>query len=224
MSTPPPLISQRATPSFPATTKLEELVLWDYTFTLMADPETTFEVIGNEGVATTTATPPIVHIDDATRTIAFERLDVRDVQCARASAEGVTFAAPVAPAIEIVESLTIGSAPAPIATHLASIAAALVGQMPVTMEIRCFYVSMLNGGPVAVPVVLVPRQDVTVDDAALFEQIESSVHQWLDAAQPPATEARLSFGITIWSTIAAIEVPLLRIADASLPMSAIVKE
>ena len=82
----------------------------------------------------------------------------------------------------------------------------------------------VNGGPVAVPVVLVPRQDVTVDDAALFEQIESSVHQWLDAAQPPATEARLSFGITIWSTIAAIEVPLLRIADASLPMSAIVKE
>ncbi len=220
MSRPPTLISQSATASFPDTKKLDELVLWDYTFNVITDDESTFAVILNEGVTTETAPPPIVRSDDVMRTIVYERLDVRNVQCARGSAEGLTFAAPAAPTMEISGPVMVGSVPASITSHLTSLVAALVGSLPITMEIRCFYISLLNGMPVAVPVVLVSRQDVTIGDAALFEQIESTVHQWLDVAQPPLNAATLSVQLTLWSTVAGIEAPLLRIADASLPMSA----
>lgn len=203
-SHPPFLVSQKATPS-------GERALWDYSFTCIAEDDVTFEVVWNEDAAAKVDRTPIVQIEDSARTVVFERLELAEAQCARATVEGVTFLAPVAPSLVMSDPVSI--------SNLGTFLAELLGSTSTwPIEIRCFYVAVLDGAAMKMPVVLVPRHDVALDDASLFEQIESTVQQWLAAAQPPTNQARLSFEITVWSTIAGIEAPLLRIADASLPM------
>jgi hypothetical protein len=62
------------------------------------------------------------------------------------------------------------------------------------------------------PVLLVARQDFSDE---LIEPIEAAIRQWLDAAQPPTENARLSLDVTC--SIA--DTPLLRLRDMSLPLS-----
>jgi hypothetical protein len=160
------------------------------------------------------------------RTIVFARLNVFDIESARGSLQGITFTAPVMPSIEITRPIAIGNEEAAsITTHLRSFLNGLFGEShsatrPVRIE--CRYVYSLDGLPVAAPVVLVPRHDFSIDDLGVLEQIESSIQQWLAAAQPPATDARLSFTVIVWSRLTERQEPLLKIADASLAMSAVV--
>jgi hypothetical protein len=220
---PPSLVSQTATRSCPGSTQLDEIVLWDYAFTIAGESDITFEVTWNEEqtVAYTMQQAKVVNVDGPLRTIVFERLDLREVQCARASAQGVAFPASIAPSVEVVSPVTIDAATDSVSANLAAFFATLTSGSTWPIEIRCFYSYTLNGLSIAVPVVLVPRQDVTIDDATLFEQIEASIQQWLHAAQPPTSDARLSLAITIWSTIPGVDAPLLQIADASLAMTAV---
>ena len=204
----PSLVSQKAT-------QVDELALWNYSFTFMTDEaDVTFEVVWNENAATKVDRSPAVAIDGYVHTVVFERLGLREAHCARAVVQGVTFPAPVAPSIQLIEPVTI--------RDLASFLGELLGPSSTwPIEIRCFYVAMLDGMPMKMPVVLVPKHDLSIDDASLFEQIDSTVRQWFDSAQPPKNDARLSFEITVWSAIEGIDEPLLRIADASLPLNSV---
>jgi len=242
MSTAYALLSHEATRS--AAMGPDEPLLWDYTFKFHTEGDLTFAVTFNEQETVTCAmttreiegvlrvdvepssgTPPRASIDEdhpSLRTIVFEGLPLFAVQCARASIEHSSFPSPAYPSLGIEEPVTLAGGPAPIARHLASFfetlfAASAGGSWPIRIE--CRYVSMMGGLPVAAPVVLVPRQDHSLGDVTLFEQMASSIEQWRNAIQPPTDGARLSFAITVWSTLA--DTTLLKMDDVSLPMDAV---
>lgn len=158
--------------------------------------------------------------------IVMERLAVLDVQSARAVVQGVTFPQPLIPFIENTEQIGIGSHPATIAAHLTSLLRLLLGNSPFASQpaaIQVRYAYVIGGVPVEAPVLLLARQDIAIGfDDQLIEQIAAAIRQWLDAVQPPPTEARLLFGFTFWSAAPRTDAHLLRLANVSLPMTDVV--
>ncbi|MFL6244913.1 MAG: hypothetical protein ACJ74H_02730 [Thermoanaerobaculia bacterium] len=250
MTIPPTFIRQEATPSFARTARLEELVLWDFAFAVYCTADLTFEITWNgartvsytmsaekvDGVArllivAESGAAPIIRgeeaqtiedlLNPAIHTIVFERLDVREVQSARVSAEEAALPE-IAPSIEVGETVTIENASGSIASDLASFFDALLAPSQIEVwpiEIRGYYAYTLDVVPITVPVVLVQRHDVSIRDATFFEQISSIYDQWFADAQPPARDARAKFEITIWSPRAESETPLLHLGDVSLPFT-----
>jgi hypothetical protein len=69
-------------------------------------------------------------------------------------------------------------------------------------------------------VLLVARQDVPIGfDEEFIAQMTTAIDQWFEAVQPPSTDARLIFAVTLWSAVPHIDATLLRLASVSLPMS-----
>jgi hypothetical protein len=157
------------------------------------------------------------------RTVVFERLDVIDVQSARASVQGVAFNEPTLPFVQNAQQIDIGGGPARISVHLSSVLQTLLGNSPFASQptsIECRYAYAIGGVSIEAPVVLLARQDVAIGfDEELMEQVEAAIRQWLDAVKPPASEARLVFALTFWSAIAQTDAPLLRLTNLSLSMS-----
>ncbi len=226
-----------ATPTLSDSTRPEDVTLWDFAFPLgmYGEREAAFEITWNASrtdsytvsveeidevprarVTSETGPLPIVRGDGSTVfTLVFERLDLRNVQCARADGH----ATPVAPMLAPRQPLTLPSMGASTASELAAVLASLAGGSGITswpIELRCHYAYTLEGNAVRVPVVLVAKHELMLDDRSLFEQIESTVHHWLAAAQPPENDARFSFDVAIWSTVLDREEPLLRVV-ADLP-------
>lgn len=204
-----------ATPSSPEST------LWDYSFPigLYGEREATFTITWNESrkdaytivvdevddvlqarVTSERERSPIVGGDGSGMfTLTFEQLDVREVHCARV--EG--FEAPVAPMLELREPIP--------STDLASALEALLGGSTTwQVELRCHYAYSLGGNDMRVPVVLVAKHDLALDDRSLFEQIDATLQQWRATAQPPENDARYAFDVAVWSSIVDRAEPLLR--------------
>jgi hypothetical protein len=59
-------------------------------------------------------------------------------------------------------------------------------------------------------------------DEELLDQIAAGLRQWLDAVQPPATDARLIFALTLWNALPRMDALLLRLTRVSLPMTSVV--
>jgi hypothetical protein len=157
------------------------------------------------------------------RTMVFQRLDVLDVQSARPTIAGQSFQELLIPFLENSTTLPIGGTPGTIAEHLTWLFDTLLGNSPFATQpasIECRYGYELGGMPIEAPVVLVTRQDFAIGfDEELIEQIAGAIAQWLEAVQPPTTNARLIFGLTFWCAIPRTNAPLLRLPNVSLPMS-----
>ena len=167
-------------------------------------------------------------VDTRTRTFVFERLNVLHVQSALSRAGEVAFGEPLLPFVEQREPIDAGAgAGGSIAEQLASIFRTLLAESPFASQpvaLECRYGYVIGGVPVEAPVVLVQRQEVAIGfDEQLIDMIAGSIHQWLDAVQPPATEARLIFAITFWSALPRVDAPLLRLAHVSMPMSGVAR-
>jgi hypothetical protein len=277
---PPIVVSQHCTPSVPASSDLEEAVLWNYGFAFYGGGSTAFEVKYNEeetiaysmdledvdGTAQVRVTAasgalPVVRFEGTTleqteegsryrnadgslltfedaayfrqRNVVIERLDALDVQSARATVQQVTFGQPLLPLVEVTQPIAIGghaadvgNRPATIAAHLTALLQTLLGNSPFASQpasIECRYGYSIGGLPIEAPVLLVTRQDLTIAfDDQLIEQIADAIQQWLDAVQPPATDARLLFSLTFWSALPQTDAMLLRLTSLSLPMSDVV--
>ncbi|MEO8035340.1 MAG: hypothetical protein ABI837_12970 [Acidobacteriota bacterium] len=158
-------------------------------------------------------------------TIVFEQLDVRAVQSARASVEGVAFTEPLIPFIENDAAINIGGAADTLVGHLTSLLQTLLAGSPLasqTVELECRYGYLLGGVEIAAPVVLLPRQDLsTGSDDIIVAEVARSIEQWLVAVEPPATEARLIFSVSLWSGI--VDAPVLRLGKLLLPMTDVVR-
>jgi hypothetical protein len=240
-------MSQQGLPSVPSSDTLDEAVLWDYSFTLYYAEGTAFEVTFNEertvsyavaleeagGVTqvkvTSSEAPPLAQYDEdrSTWTITIPRLDVLDVQSARATVQGVAFAESLLPFLENGTAITLGGEPASLAAHLTAMLQTLLANSPFAsqpMSLECRYGYDIGGLPIEAPVVLVTRQDVAIGFAEeLVGMIESSILQWMDAVQPPTTNARLILALTFWSAIARTDAPLLRLTQVVVPMSSVVR-
>lgn len=230
---PPYLVSQQGAVSAPESDRLEEAVLWDYTFAFGPDGDVSFDVTYNEdrtvaytivGEQVTASEGAVPRVStDGFQTVVFERLDVIDVQSARASVQGVAFSEPTLPFVQNAQQIDIGGGPARISVHLTTVLQTLLGNSPFASQptsIECRYAYAIGGVSIEAPVVLLARQDVAIGfDEELMEQVEAAVRQWLDAVKPPATDARLVFALTFWSAIAQTDAPLLRLTNLSLPMS-----
>lgn len=160
------------------------------------------------------------------RTVVIERLDVIDVQSARASVQEMSFDTPLIPFVENLQRIDIGDRPATIATHLTSLLQTLLGHSPFASQpasIECRYAYALDSMPIEAPVLLAMRQEIAIGfDEELINQIASGIQLWLDAVQPPTSDARLVFNLTLWSAIPHTDAPLLRLANISLPMTGVV--
>lgn len=158
--------------------------------------------------------------------VTIPRLDVLDVQSARATIGGHSFAEPFLPFIENDQPIALGGAPASIAAHLNGLLQMLLANSPFAsqpMAIECRYGYAIGGLPIEAPVVLVTRQDVAIGFAEeLVEMIASSIQQWLEAVKPPATDAELIFTLTFWSALPRTDATLLRLARVTLPMTSVV--
>jgi hypothetical protein len=240
-------MSQQGVPSVPSSDTLDEAVLWDYRFTIYYAKGTDFEVTFNEertvsytvaiedagGVTqvnvTSSGALPLAQYDEdrSTWTITIPRLDVLDVQSARATVQGVAFAEPLLPFLENGAAITLAGQPASLAAHLTAMLQTLLANSPFAsqpMSLECRYGYDIGGLPIEAPVVLVTRQDVAIGFAEeLVGMIESSILQWMDAVQPPTTNARLILALTFWSAIARTDAPLLRLTQVVVPMSSVVR-
>lgn len=266
-------MSQQGTVSVPDGERIDDAVLWDYSFSFHLEGDTAFEVTYNGdrtsaytiamqdagGVAEVRVTAsagalPLITFADTTvvkegdayryrtpdgalltyadaasmfvRTVALERLDILDVQSARAAVQNVSFAEPVLPFVQNAQRIDIGGAPASITVHLSSVLQMLLGNSPFAAQptsIECRYGYAIGGLPIEAPVVLVARQDLAIGfDEPLIEQVEAAIRQWLVAVQPPVREACLIFALTFWSAITPAGAPLLRLTNLTLPMSDVV--
>jgi hypothetical protein len=234
---PPYLVSQQGSISAPESDRLEEAVLWDYTFTFGPEGDVSFDVtynedrtvvytIAGEQVTVAEGAVPRVSVADGLQTVVFERLDVIDVQSVRASVQGVSFNESTLPFVQNAQQIEIGGGPARISVHLTAVLQTLLGNSPFASQptsVECRYAYAIGGVSIEAPVVLLARQDVAIGfDEELMEQVEAAIRQWLDAVKPPATDARLVFALTFWSAIAQTDAPLLRLTNLSLPMSDVV--
>lgn len=197
---------------------------------LVLIPETTL-VAGDGAYRYRTADGSLLSFEDAAsnrmRTIVFERLNVIDVQSARAAIHDIRFPEPLLPSLENDQRIELGGGPpAPLAAHLNALLHALIASSPFATQpasIECRYGYTIGGLPLEAPIVLVTRQDLAIGfDEPLLDQIAASVRQWLDTVQPPSTGARLIFGVKFWNAIPRIDAPLLRLTNLSLSMSDVV--
>lgn len=190
------LISQSATRSTSSPKSVEEALLWDYSFAYDGEADS-YDVTFNESRRETRAT-------DGQRAITIERLNVLETKSVRVHMDGVTFAELLVPFIEQHNEIAIDN----VDTLLNDIEGAA------QFSIGCYYIYDLAGMPIELPVVLVARQDYA---AELGAAMHGAVAQWLDAAQPPSTNARLRLDLTLWSAPDADQ-PLARLSHLVMPM------
>lgn len=190
------LISQSATRSTTSPKSVEEALLWDYSFTYDGEADS-YDVTFNESRRETRET-------NGEGAIAIERLNVLETRSVRVHVEGVTFAKLLVPFIEHHDAIAVED----VDVLLKQIEGAA------QFSIGCYYLYDLAGIPVELPVVLVARQDYA---AELGAAMHGAVAQWLDAAQPPSTNARLRLDLTVWSAADA-EQPLVRLSHLVMPM------
>jgi hypothetical protein len=161
------------------------------------------------------------------RTLIFERLDVRSVQSAKGTVDGVSFATPVIPAIVNDTELEVGTGSDTFAGHLTSLLRTLLGSSPFAMQLvslECRYGYQIGGVEVAAPVVLLPKQELaTGTDDLIVGEIGASVEQWLEAVQPPAHESRWLFAISLWSGVSGGDAPMLRLGNVVLPAGRVLR-
>lgn len=247
MNQPPVLLSQQGDPSVPSSDTLAEAVLWDYQFTVYYNAGLSFDVTFNEertvsysaaledagGVSEVKVTAssgalPVAEFDEERSlwTITIPRLDVLDVQSARLTVERMPLPDPLLPFVESAEPIALGGTPASLETHLTAVLQTLLANSPFAsqpMSLECRYGYDIGGLPIEAPVLLVTRQDVAIGFAEeLVGMIAASLRQWMEAVQPPATDARLIFALTFWSAIARNDAPLLRLTQLYLPMTSVV--
>jgi hypothetical protein len=241
------MLAQESSPSVPSSDSLAEAVLWDYRFVVYYDEGLSFDVTFNEErtvsytagfddaggvfqvrVTASSGVLPLAQYDSdrTTWTITIPRLDALDVQSARASVQEATFPNPLLPFVESSAPIAIGGGPASLETHLAAMLQTLLANSPFAsqpMSLECRYGYDIGGLPIEAPVVLVTRQDVAIGFAEeLVAMIAGSIQQWMEAVQPPSTEARLIFALTFWSAIARTDAPLLRLTQVYLPLTSVV--
>lgn len=176
-----------------------------------------------------TADGPMLTFADASemrrRTVVFPRLDVVNAQSVRTSVAGESFRQPHLPFVENEQVITIGDEPNTLAAHLTALLQALLGRSPFASQplaLECRYAYTIGNMPIEAPVLLFMRQDVAIGfDEELLDQIAAGLRQWLDAVQPPATDARLIFGLTLWNAIPRTDALLLRLTRVALPMTAV---
>jgi hypothetical protein len=155
------------------------------------------------------------------RTVIIKNLDVLAVQSARATLQGITFPAPLRPLIESSQHFDIGGKPGTITSHLTSLLQRLLGDTasaPPPIAFECRYRYSLNGLPIEVPVLLLPREAAGDGDEKLIA-IEAAIRRWIDTTQPPADEASLIFALTFWSTMTEGAPPLLRLTNLALAIT-----
>lgn len=160
------------------------------------------------------------------RTMLFPRLDVINVQSVRTSVGDEWFAQPHLPYVENEQTIHIAGGPATLAAHLTALLQTLLGRSPFASQplaLECRYAYTIGNVPIEAPVLLFMRQDVAIGfDEELLDQIAAGVRQWLDAVQPPATDARLLFALTLWNAIPRTDALLLRLTRVALPMTSVV--
>lgn len=273
MTQPPHFVSQLGTRSTPSATRLDEVVLWDYSVTAWMVAGASIELTYNgsrsesfvvtlenaDGIAQVRVAPaselaPRLLFPDTTpvavdgalqyelagggllqfpeaegigmRTIIVQRLDVRTIQSAQLTIDGVPSPQPLIPFLECDDEVMIGGTPATLAAHLETLLQTLLGASPFASQasLECRYGYGIGGLPIEAPVLLVTRQDVAIGfDEELVEGIADGIGQWLEAVQPPASDARLLFAISLWSGLPRTDAPLLRLARVALPMTGVAR-
>lgn len=160
------------------------------------------------------------------RTVVFGGLHVIDVQSAHATVQEVSFENPYLPFINNEQVIEIGAAPASIGAHLTSLLHTLLNNSPFasqSLTFECRYAYTISGVPVDAPILLFMRQDVPIGfDEQLIDQITSAIDQWREAIQPPTTNGRFVFSLTLWNATPHTDSVLLRLGKVTLPMSAVV--
>lgn len=157
-----------------------------------------------------------------TRTVTIEGLSIVDTQSARATVEGVTFPRPLLPLLVYEQPFLLEPAGASLADQLTAVLQPLLGPdtfpaQPLSLE--CHYGYTIGGLPVVAPVVLVPRQDFTIDtDAELIAQIATSFAMWKETVQPPTTGARIVLKVELWNALLDQKATLLQLASVSFPI------
>jgi hypothetical protein len=183
------LISQQATATVPEPATLADAFLWNYTFTYYPEDDLPLAVAFND-------VPPEPVTPASEGVVVCERLDIREIHTARGWMGEQSFSRPVTPSLDHHTRIEVDDF------------RTLFAQLPrlqLQIEVRHEFAGMRT------PVLLVARQDFSEE---LIEPIESAIRQWLDAAQPPTENARLSLDVTC--SIA--DTPLLRLRDVSLPL------
>jgi len=236
---PPVIAAQQGAASQPSATTLADAVLWDYSFTCYYAEGVPFTVTFNEErtvsytyTGGTSIEPggddaPVVTASSESGdvTIAFRNLNAIDVQSARVAFADVAMIDACTPNIDNAQQIEIGGTSATLAEQLTSLLKTLLGNSPFAsqpMRMECHYGYSIGGVSVQAPVLLVARQDVPIGfDEEFIRQMTAAIDQWLEAVQPPSTDARLIFGLTLWSAVPHIDATLLRLASVSLPMSGV---
>lgn len=176
----------------------------------------------------------LLTVDEASeifeQTILFEELKTIAIQSARITFRGdrEVSAELFVPFIEQGEDIEVGEPRGTFATQLTTLFHTLVGHSPFASQplaLEARYAYDLGGLTVEAPVLAVPRQNLAIGfDEQLVEFAASALEQWLDAVQPPSTEARLVFTVTLWTAVRRTDAPLLRLRRLALPMSYVTRE
>jgi hypothetical protein len=221
------IAAHHAVASNPGATTLEEAVLWDYRFTCGYGGGLPYTVTFNESEKV--EYPPLDGDPEAPelQTVVIRGLNVVDAQSARVTIGGVSFEEPCVPSLDHAFTMDIGGRKATLGEHLTSLLQTLLTNSPFAsqpMRMECHYAYTIGGLSVRAPVLLLARQDVPIGfDEGFVEQMTSAVHQWLDAVQPPTTDARFIFDLTLWTAMPRIDATLLHLANVSLPMTDVIR-
>jgi hypothetical protein len=211
------VLSARMFPSVTEPRDLHDVVRYTCEFIVAPQGATKLEVTANDQQAEWRPIPP----DEETPTVLFENLDIFSTQSLRLP-DGTLFK----PFIENSQRFDIGDGErATFAEHLAALFQRLLNYSPFRSqptELRCFYGHRLGGQEIVVPVVLVPRQDVSASDHALFEQIGGALRQWLETIQPGGEDGRIVLDVTCWSALPDVDALLVKLPQLSLSMSLVV--
>ncbi|HEX6097615.1 MAG TPA: hypothetical protein VF432_14905 [Thermoanaerobaculia bacterium] len=207
MQPPPVLIAQSTATSNPRAATLDEALLWDYTFDFWSEerPEKV-EVFFDDGRSESYGVP---ESEETRHSVSAERLDASEIRSARGAVGEVAFVDSITPSIENGNAIAIGSGESKtLEEHLAALFRRL---RPDQFSLEVHYAYDLGGMPVEVPVVLVARQAFAEE---LIEHITAATRQWQSAIDPPATNARWRFALTMWHGAAT----LLRLSSLQLAL------
>ena len=208
------VLSSRMFPSVAEPRDLVEALRFTCEFIVAPQGATTLDITINDQRIESRPIPP----DEETPTVSFTNLDIFANQSVRLP-DGTL----IKPFLERTERFDFGGVERmTFASHLATLLGYFFESSPFESqptELRCFYGYQLGGHEVVVPVVLLPRQDVSASDHELFEQIGGALQQWLQTIQPGGEDGRVVLDLTCWSAVPDIDALLVKLPQLSLSMN-----
>lgn len=227
MNPPPIIVSQESAASNPDATTLADAVLWDYTFKCVYAAGLPYSVTYNEERTVTYDAVPVDDETSSVQTVVIKGLSAIDAQSARATVGDVRANDACVPNIDNTLTIDIGGNQATLAEHLSSLLHTILGNSPFAsqpLRMEVHYAYTIGGVEVKAPVLLLARQDVPIGfDEAFIEQMTSALDQWMAAVQPPSTDARWIFALTMWTAVPRLDATLLRLGNVSLPLSDVIR-